>query len=156
MNKNKVKPIELVGDSTMVIYDLENVTLKDLAEGFRDESETTGGVFGWNGKLIIRPDFQRSYVVDDSVSVVAVTVEVVVSDVSEVVSSVSVTVDAVVSSVVETVVSSVDTVVTVSVDVSDVVSSVDTEVDVVVTCSLLFLSRSRVPRCAFDSWCLYE
>ena len=78
--KNKVRPIELVSDSTMNIHPLEGVTLKELVDGFRDESETTGGVFGWGGKLIIRPDFQRSYVVEDNLAWKAALINSVVNN----------------------------------------------------------------------------
>ena len=51
--------------SALVIKELKNVTLGELAEGYVDNSENVGGgVFAWGGKLIVRPEFQRSFVVD--------------------------------------------------------------------------------------------
>ena len=57
----------LITDNTekTKIEDINNITLEELAEGYVDNSETEeGGVWGWKGKLNIRPKFQRSYVVD--------------------------------------------------------------------------------------------
>lgn len=52
-------------NGALVIDELKDITLGELAEGFIDNSEDVeGGVYGWNGKLEIRPKFQRSFVVD--------------------------------------------------------------------------------------------
>lgn len=48
-----------------VIKKFENCTLGQIASGYVDNSmDETGGIFGWDGKLDIRPSFQRAYVVD--------------------------------------------------------------------------------------------
>ena len=43
--------------------ELKNITVKDLANGFEDNGE--GGVVGYNGKLDIRPPYQREFVYSD-------------------------------------------------------------------------------------------
>lgn len=48
----------------LVIDELSDVTLKDLADGYVDNSEDIqGGVWGWRKRLNIRPEYQRSFVV---------------------------------------------------------------------------------------------
>ena len=55
-------------NGALVITTLNNVTLGELAEGYEDTSEDVGGkVVAWNGKLIVRPEFQRSFVVDGNI-----------------------------------------------------------------------------------------
>ena len=40
-----------------------NITLGELAENYEDNSELVeGGVFGWDGKLNIRPKYQRNFI----------------------------------------------------------------------------------------------
>ena len=47
---------------------MSDVTLAELAEGYADTSEdVNGSVIAWNGQLIVRPKFQRSFVVDGDV-----------------------------------------------------------------------------------------
>lgn len=41
-----------------------NITVKDLCEGFVFDKNEGKGLFGWNGKLIIQPEFQRNYIYD--------------------------------------------------------------------------------------------
>lgn len=56
-------------NGALVIKELKNVTLGELAAGYIDNSENTeGGVYGWEGKLEIRPKFQRAFVVDGNVA----------------------------------------------------------------------------------------
>lgn len=55
-------------NGALVIDDLKDVTLGELAEGYSDTSENVGGkVIAWNGQLIVRPEFQRSFVVDGNI-----------------------------------------------------------------------------------------
>ena len=71
MAKNK-KPIgffiyEDNNTDAVGIDSRDDITLGELAEGYKDNSENIeGGVFGWNGKLNIRPKFQRAYVVENN------------------------------------------------------------------------------------------
>ena len=50
--------------------ELHDVTIRELVEGFRDEGDD--GVFGYGGKLDIRPPYQREFVydADDRVAVI--------------------------------------------------------------------------------------
>jgi len=49
----------------VIIKRIFNYTLGQLACGYVDNSmDENGGIFAWNGKLNIRPPFQRAYVVD--------------------------------------------------------------------------------------------
>lgn len=43
--------------------ELKNITIKELTEGYQDNEEN--GVFGYNGKLDIRPPYQREFVYGD-------------------------------------------------------------------------------------------
>lgn len=43
--------------------ELKEITVKELSEGFQDNSE--GGVVGYNGKLDIRPPYQREFIYKD-------------------------------------------------------------------------------------------
>lgn len=55
-------------NGALVIKELKDVTLGELAKGYIDNSENTeGGVYGWDGKLEIRPKFQRAFVIDGNV-----------------------------------------------------------------------------------------
>lgn len=55
-------------NGALVIKDLNDVTLGELAEGYADTSEDVdGSVVAWNNKLIVRPKFQRSFVRDGNV-----------------------------------------------------------------------------------------
>lgn len=42
------------------------VTVKDVVTGYVDNSDNEEGIFGYGGKLNIRPKYQRNYVYDDS------------------------------------------------------------------------------------------
>jgi hypothetical protein len=46
-----------------VKIELQNISIQDLSEGYSDNGE--GGVVGYNGKLDIRPPFQREFVYED-------------------------------------------------------------------------------------------
>lgn len=55
-------------NGALVIDTLNNITLGELAEGYEDTSEDVGGkVVAWLGQLIVRPEFQRSFVVDGNI-----------------------------------------------------------------------------------------
>lgn len=55
-------------NGALVIDDMSDVTLAELAEGYADTSEdVNGSVIAWNGQLIVRPKFQRSFVVDGDI-----------------------------------------------------------------------------------------
>jgi len=41
---------------------LNEITVRDLVEGYRDESESEGSVVGYGGRLDIRPPFQREFI----------------------------------------------------------------------------------------------
>ena len=57
--------LENTNNGALVINTINDLTLGELAEGYKDNSENEeGGVSGWNGKLEIRPKFQRAFVVD--------------------------------------------------------------------------------------------
>ena len=43
--------------------ELHKIKIRDLAEGYKDSNEE--GVVGWNGKLNIRPKYQREFVYKD-------------------------------------------------------------------------------------------
>jgi hypothetical protein len=43
--------------------ELRELTVRELAEGFEDNNE--GGVFGFGGKLDIRPPYQREFIYKD-------------------------------------------------------------------------------------------
>jgi len=43
--------------------ELHEITVRDVAEGYVDNTEE--GVVGYNGKLNIRPKYQREFVYDD-------------------------------------------------------------------------------------------
>ena len=76
MGKKSVKVAERgfyledeISNNALVIETLDDVTLGMLAEGYHDDSENvSGGVYGWNNKLEIRPKFQRAFVVDGNIS----------------------------------------------------------------------------------------
>lgn len=44
---------------------LTNLTVKDICEGFVYNELEEKGLFGWNGKLTIQPEYQRHYVYGD-------------------------------------------------------------------------------------------
>lgn len=55
-------------NGALVISDLNDVTLGELAEGYADTSEDVdGSVVAWNNKLVVRPKFQRSFVRDGNI-----------------------------------------------------------------------------------------
>ena len=41
---------------------LIDLTVRELVEGYRDDSDSEGGVFGYGGRLDIRPPFQRNFI----------------------------------------------------------------------------------------------
>ena len=43
--------------------ELNKITVRDLAEGYKDNAE--GGVVGFGGKLDIRPPYQREFIYKD-------------------------------------------------------------------------------------------
>ncbi len=51
---------------------LTGLTVRELCEGFEYDEGGGKGLFGWNGKLIIQPEFQRSYIYADGKKDVAV------------------------------------------------------------------------------------
>lgn len=54
-----------VKNDALTIEDINDITIGDLAKGYVDNSENvSGGVFALDGKLEVRPKFQRAYVVD--------------------------------------------------------------------------------------------
>lgn len=48
----------------MVIRELR-VTIRDIVEGYIDNSDNDEGIYGYGGKLNIRPKYQRNYVYDE-------------------------------------------------------------------------------------------
>ena len=48
----------------MIIRPIE-IKVKDIVKGYVDNSETDEGIYGYDGKLNIRPKYQRNYVYDD-------------------------------------------------------------------------------------------
>lgn len=51
---------------------LTDVTVGELSEGFIFDHAENKGLFGWNGKLVIQPEYQRSYLYDKGGKDVAV------------------------------------------------------------------------------------
>ncbi len=51
---------------------LTNVTIGELLKGFSYNEIEDRGVFGWNGKLVIQPEYQRNYIYNDGKHDVAV------------------------------------------------------------------------------------
>lgn len=51
---------------------LTNITVKDICEGFNYDETEGKGLFGWNGKLTIQPEYQRNYIYADGKKDVAV------------------------------------------------------------------------------------
>ena len=47
----------------MMDIELKNITVRELVENYQDNQEA--GVVGFNGKLNIRPPFQREFVYND-------------------------------------------------------------------------------------------
>lgn len=39
-----------------------DLTVKDICEGFQYSESEEKGLFGWNGKLVIQPEYQRNYI----------------------------------------------------------------------------------------------
>ena len=50
----------------------DTLTIKEICEGFVYSEAEGKGLFGWGGKLIIQPEFQRNYIYADGKSDVAV------------------------------------------------------------------------------------
>lgn len=68
INKTKNKGINL--DTNEIKMEVINgvITIKDICEGYIDNSfDEEGGVTSMNGRLNIRPRYQRTYIVDDNV-----------------------------------------------------------------------------------------
>lgn len=51
---------------------LTNITIKDIYEGFSYSEIEEKGLYGWNGKLVIQPEYQRNYIYNDGIKDVAV------------------------------------------------------------------------------------
>ena len=51
---------------------LSDVTIKEICEGFTYNEAEEKGLFGWNGKLTIQPEYQRNYIYADGKKDVAV------------------------------------------------------------------------------------
>ena len=49
-----------------------SLTVKDISEGFVYNEYEGKGLFGWNGKLTIQPEYQRNYIYADGKKDVAV------------------------------------------------------------------------------------
>lgn len=41
------------------------VTIRDIIQGYTDNSDNDEGIYGYDGKLNIRPKYQRNYVYDE-------------------------------------------------------------------------------------------
>ncbi len=39
-----------------------DLTVRDICEGFQYSESEEKGLFGWNGKLVIQPEYQRNYI----------------------------------------------------------------------------------------------
>lgn len=51
---------------------LTDVTVEDICKGFQYDDREEKGLFGWNGKLVIQPQYQRNYIYNDGKKDVAV------------------------------------------------------------------------------------
>lgn len=49
-----------------------NITIAEICKGFTYDKNEGKGLFGWNGKLIIQPEYQRNYIYGDGKKDVAV------------------------------------------------------------------------------------
>ena len=49
-----------------------DITIRQLCEGFVYDENDEKGLFGFNGKLVIQPDYQRNYIYGDGKRDVAV------------------------------------------------------------------------------------
>ena len=49
-----------------------NITIKEICKGFVYNEYEGKGLFGWAGKLIIQPEYQRNYIYADGKKDVAV------------------------------------------------------------------------------------
>lgn len=49
----------------MRINDLKDITVADIIKGYVDKSDDEEGIYGYGGKLNIRPKYQRNFVYDD-------------------------------------------------------------------------------------------
>jgi hypothetical protein len=45
--------------------ELRKISIRDLVNGYEDKSIQEEGITGWNGKLDIRPKYQREFVYND-------------------------------------------------------------------------------------------
>lgn len=55
-----------------MITTLLHLTVKEICEGFSYNEVEEKGLYGWNGKLVIQPEFQRNYIYNDGKKDVAV------------------------------------------------------------------------------------
>lgn len=51
---------------------LTDVTIKEICQGFQYSELEEKGLFGWNGKLVIQPEYQRNYIYAENKKDVAV------------------------------------------------------------------------------------
>ena len=51
-------------DPNKMQIELKQITVRELFDGYRDEGDN-GGVYGYGGRLDIRPPFQREFVYDE-------------------------------------------------------------------------------------------
>jgi hypothetical protein len=49
-----------------------NLTIEDICNGFVYNEHEGKGLFGWSGKLVIQPEYQRNYIYADGKRDVAV------------------------------------------------------------------------------------
>ena len=51
---------------------ITDITIKEICDGFQYSESEEKGLFGWNGKLTIQPEYQRNYIYADGKKDVAV------------------------------------------------------------------------------------
>ena len=51
---------------------LTDITIEEICKGFYYNEVEEKGLFGWNGKLVIQPEYQRNYIYADGKKDVAV------------------------------------------------------------------------------------
>ena len=49
----------------MMQTDIIKLTVKEITENFRYDKQEKKGINGWNGKLIIQPEYQRNYIYEE-------------------------------------------------------------------------------------------
>ena len=67
-----VKNITIKKDHLMTTQLLTNLTVADICDGFVYNELEGKGLFGWGGKLVIQPEYQRNYIYADGKRDVAV------------------------------------------------------------------------------------